>query len=344
MRGRTMQVPYPRHHMSTKHAAPRRWPAVIGAALAVVVLIVVVIVGARRLRGTADPIARSVSPATLTSTPSPTASTTQPLMSTPTTRPTRTPPRKPAVTPRRVVDATMSKLSSQLPAGGVSVAAVDMKTGAKYTYGATEGMRTGSVYKLLVLETLLLQRQDQGSQLTDFDVAQATPMIENSDNKAAYRLFLEIGANPGLAGGAKRLGLGHTLPGQADPALTTMSAQDGIAMLANLVGKGPLSQYSRSFALGLMRNIETDQRWGVSVVADRGSTFAVKNGWLQVDNSNGPAESDDSRWLVNSVGVVSVRHQQLLLAVFTQHGQSLEDGIELVETMVKTITPAVVAH
>ena len=315
--------------------------------LLVVALVAVVLVGTRELRKSPHPAANSTRISATTPTLAPPSSSPPSSTPAPTTSPPSkpsTPPRKPATTPRATVNTTVRKLSAQLPAGGVSVAAINTATGAHYSYGATSGMRTGSVYKLLILEALLLQHQDNGDQLGDGEMSQATPMIENSDNKAAYQLFLEIGGNPGMETAAKRLGLQHTVPGQADPALTTMSAIDGLALVRNLVTSRPLSQYSRSVALDLMHNVESDQRWGIGAVADKGSTFANKNGWLQVDNSNGPDEDDDSRWLVNSVGVVTVRHQQVLLAVFTQHGDSLEDGIELVESLVKAITPAVVAH
>jgi hypothetical protein len=252
--------------------------------------------------------------------------------------------RRPTVRPRTVVDAQVRKLAAQLPAGGVSVAALNTRTGARYSFGAVSGMRTGSVYKLFVLETLLLQHQDSGTDLSDYEMSQATPMIEQSDNVAAYKLFEDLGRNDGLNAAAPRLGLHHTIPGQADPALTTTSAQDYLALLEDLVRNGPLDSDSRSYALGLMRNVESDQRWGVGVVADPGTTFANKNGWLSVDNSNGEGESDDDLWLVNSVGIVTVHGQQVLLSVFTQHGQSFDGGVRLVESLVKTITPAVVAH
>jgi hypothetical protein len=247
---------------------------------------------------------------------------------------------------RAAVDSIVGKLSKQRPAGGVSVAVVNTRTHARYAYGSTSGMRTGSVYKLLVLETLLLQRQDEGSQLSGDDLALATPMIENSDNVAAYQLFLRIGGRDGMAGGAKRLGLTHTVIGHADPAVTTTSAEDYLLLLAALEPAGAsskLSSYSRSAVLDLMEHVESDQRWGVGAVADPGTTFANKNGWLSVDNTNGPGENDNGLWLVNSVGVVTVQRQQVLMAVFTQHGDSYEDGVELVESLAKAIVRAVVA-
>jgi len=250
------------------------------------------------------------------------------------------------------VDAAVRKLATQLPAGGVSVAALNTKTGAQYSFGASSGMRTGSVAKLFVLESALIEHERGGTELSDGELALATSMIENSDNKAEYSLYLQVGGREALESTAAQLGMRHTVPGQNDPALTTTSAEDGLQMLAPLlaepptvagVAHKPLSAYSRSLALGLMRNVESDQRWGVSAVADPGTTVALKNGWLSVDNENGPGNNDDDRWLVNSVGVVTVRGQQVLLSVFTQHGTDYQTGVNLVEALVKALTPAVVA-
>src|SRR5262249_31679879 len=119
---------------------------------------------------------------------------------------------------------------------------------------------------------------------------------------------------------------------------------DGITLLHNLVRDGPLNAYSRSLALRLMRNVESDQRWGVSAVADPGSEVALKNGWLSVDNDNDPRENDDGLWLGHSVGVVTVHGQRVLLSAFTQHGADYVSGVHLVEAVVRAITAAVVAE
>jgi hypothetical protein len=226
----------------------------------------------------------------------------------------------------------------------VSVAALNMKTGARFSYGAGGGMRTGSVAKLFLLETVLLQHQDAGTPVSDDELGLATPMIENSDNKAEYSLYLDAGGRDALVDAFPRLGLKHSIPGYSDPALTTTSATDGITLLRNLVRGSPLNAYSRSLALGLMRNVESDQRWGVSAVADPGSTVALKNGWLSVDNANGPGENDNGLWLVNSVGIVTVHGQPVLVSAFTQHGPDYASGVQLVEALVRAITPAVVAE
>ncbi len=95
----------------------------------------------------------------------------------------------------------------------------------------------------------------------------------------------------------------------------------------------PLDAASQAFALGLMDDVEADQRWGVGVVADAGTTFANKNGWLAVDN-------DNDLWLTNSDGIVTVDGQQVLMSVLTQHNQSENDGIALVESIAQAVAPA----
>jgi hypothetical protein len=90
-----------------------------------------------------------------------------------------------------------------------------------------------------------------------------------------------------------------------------------------------------------MRWVDADQRWGVGVVADQGTAFQNKNGWLSIDNNNGPGEVDDGLWAVNSIGIVTVHGQQVLLAVMTQHRPSLEAGETLVQALARAIAPAV---
>lgn len=223
----------------------------------------------------------------------------------------------------------------------MSIAALNPATGARYSFGAKQGMWTASVYKLLVLETLLLRHQQEGATLSTGELAEATRMIENSDNVAGYQLFLDAGGNSGLANTAERLGMRHTVPGRTDPTFTTTSAQDCLAMLRALRGSGPLDATSRSLALRLMRGVEADQRWGVGVLADPGTSFANKNGWLSVDDSNGPGEDDDGRWVVNSVGIVTMHGHAVLVAVLTQHQHSFSDGVRLVQKLARTIRPVI---
>jgi beta-lactamase class A len=239
----------------------------------------------------------------------------------------------------QAVAASNAAVAGQ-PAGSVSVAALNVASGATYAAGSASGMWTASAYKLLVLETLLVKVQARG--LTSAQQQLAEAMIEQSDNEAGYELFLQAGGRSALVATAASFGMAHTVPGRTDPTFTTTSGADYLVLLRNLVRTdGPLTAASRAYVIGLMSDVDSDQRWGVGVVADPGTTFANKNGWLAIDNENGPGEDDDGRWAVTSVGIVTVGGESLLMAVFTQHQSSMATGVALVQSLAKTLAPTV---
>jgi hypothetical protein len=224
------------------------------------------------------------------------------------------------------------------PAGGVSVAALDVTTGASFTAGASSSMTEASLVKVQLLETLLLESGRTGTLLSGDEDADATAMIENSDNGAAEDVFWDDGGRDAIVADETDLGLSSavTVPGTDDYwGLTTTSAAQQLVLLDNLVSTtSPLDASERSYALNLMTNVESDQRWGVGVVADAGSSFANKNGWLGVDDDNG-------MWAVNSAGIVSVHGHTVLLAVLTQHDDSEQSGIDLVQSLAQSTVAAV---
>jgi len=302
--------------------------AIVGTLLAIVVDVGVVAAlrmpghsaGGALPTGTAPPASSSVSAAAHRPAPSP-------------------PPDKQVSAAAEDAEDAIARLIATQPAGSVSAATVNMATGARDAAGAGAGMWTASAYKLLVLEALLLEGQDGRTTLSAAQAARATAMIEASDNKAGYSLFLDAGGKVGMSAAARRFEMSHTAPGRGDPTFTTTSARDCVVLLENLVRGGPLNADSRSFALDLMRRVDADQRWGVGVIADPGTTFANKNGWLAVDDTNGPGQTDGGRWIVNSLGIVTVHGQQILMAILTQHQPSLQAGIDLVEALARAMPP-----
>src|SRR6202000_1999648 len=95
--------------------------------------------------------------------------------------------------------------------------------------------------------------------------------------------------------------------------LTTSVPYDQLTLLKQLVTPGPhplLPAAARSYALSLMENVTADQRWGVSGGVPAQATVALKNGWLPLDS----AQRD---WQVNSVGYVSGRGRDYLMAVLS---------------------------
>lgn len=278
----------------------------------------------------------------------PTATTTAPATTSPTAPPTLTysihqsetsPATSVAVRPATsaAADAQIASETAYLGSGGVSIEAVNLHSGVSFAYGASGGMRTGSIAKLYILETLLLQHQNAGTSMSATQKQLATAMIEHSDNDAANDLWNVVGRAPALTRVAETLGVEHTVPG---PGIfwgyTQTCASDYVALLRNLVAPSALNAASRAYVLGLMSNIESDQRWGVSAAADPRTTVWLKNGWLGTTLDRG-------RWLVNSVGVVTVHGQTVLLAVLTQHGRDFESGIDLVQSLAKIAAGVVAA-
>jgi beta-lactamase class A len=233
----------------------------------------------------------------------------------------------------------IAAIAAKEPHGSISVAALNTGTGARFVAGHNGGMWTASAYKLFVLEALMLR---EGGPVYGYEDGDADAAIENSDNAAGYRLFLAAGGNAGLEYAARKFGMKHTVLGVSDPTFTRTSAGDFLILVHNLVDQdSPLTPAARHYALRLMRNVEADQRWGVSAAADKNSVFYNKNGWLSIDDSNGYGETDNDRWAVTSVGIIQVHHQQVLMSIFTQHQRLMGDGVHLVERLAKLVAPVV---
>jgi hypothetical protein len=272
---------------------------------------------------------KSTTVPTKTSAPTTTASTTPSVASTSASASATPSGNGPTDAQEDRTETSIKSLTSYLGSGGVSIKAVDLHDGVTWAYGASGGMRTGSIVKLIILETLLLQHQKAHTTLSSAQRALATRMIENSDNSAASALWNTIGATSGATRTLGTLGVHDTVLGTDGYwGLTQTCATDYIALLHNLIGSSALTPASRSYTLNLMSHIEADQDWGVSAAADPGTTVRLKNGWLGT-------QTDHGRWLVNSVGIVTVHGQRVLIAVLTQHGHSFQQGIDLVEKLAK---------
>jgi hypothetical protein len=79
-----------------------------------------------------------------------------------------------------------------------------------------------------------------------------------------------------------------------------------------------LSDASRSYELGLMKDVTSSQAWGVSAGVAPGASVALKNGWLPVNGG----------WTINSIGWVSGLGRNYLIAVTTSGNPSMGYGID----------------
>jgi hypothetical protein len=203
--------------------------------------------------------------------------------------------------------------------GHLAVGVIDDSTGLEAVYDGSERFHTASIVKTDILATLLLQHQQAATALGEEERELATQMIENSDNDAATDLWDDVGAADGVAEANVKLGLFHTAPGQDGYwGLTSTTVIDQLRLLSDLTSaRSPLSAGSRTYELGLMREVEADQRWGVTAAATQGTVSAVKNGWLP----------DPQLWVINSIGVIHHAGQVLLVAVLSNDQPSEAGGI-----------------
>ncbi len=209
--------------------------------------------------------------------------------------------------------------------GTIAAGLYDIDNGETYVYHPTDAETTASVIKVDILATMLYQSQRSGQSLTGADQQLATLMIENSDDNAAQELWDQVGANVGVGAFDQVAGLTHTtLNTQGLWGLSTTTVLDQIKVLRQVVqSQSLLTAASRQYELGLMENVEADQRWGVAFGLPAGVTIAIKDGWDPLD--------DGTIWQVNTEGWVDGDGRDYVLVILTE-GESTEYvGIQTVD-------------
>jgi beta-lactamase class A len=233
--------------------------------------------------------------------------------------------------------AATSYLSTRT--GTVLAAVYDVKTGQTWRLGQGRPQAEASVVKLDVLETLLAERGGSTG-LSASDRALAQQMIEDSDNTAATSLWYEVGGGTQIGSFNAKAGLTQTspsvcviCPGFPWPGwgLTTTTPADQVALLRDLIEpSSPLTSAERDYALSLLENVTSSQRWGVSGGVPTGVTVALKNGWL-------PLEGTDSDWQINSVGWIAGGGRDYALAVLTTGNPTEQYGIDTIDQLAAEI-------
>ena len=227
-----------------------------------------------------------------------------------------------------VINATSTQLQNTLASRGKHAAAgiVDLKTGAQVLYNGDQQFETASIVKVDILSTLLWQLQNKNGHLSTQQKSLATDMITESDNDAASALWTQIGRATGLAKANQAFGLKHTTPGAGTTwGLTKTTVGDQLRLLTVISTTGPLTKASRDYVLGLMSQVESDQRWGVPHAADAdASKVYVKNGWLQ-------RSTDGYKWIINSIGRIVDEDHDWLVVALTNYNATMDDGVDLVQ-------------
>lgn len=220
--------------------------------------------------------------------------------------------------------------------GNVDIALYDNKTGEiAHVTNATGTYNTASVVKLSILEEVLLQDQKNGTTISSYQLSEAKPMIENSDNDAATVLWGEVGEQPAMDSLFGQLGATST-QANADGywGLTQSTAVDQLSVLNAFAYPGKLiSSNSATLISNLLANVEPDQAWGVSAGVPTGVTVELKNGWLPDSQTDDNENTESQNWTVNSIGHIYGNGVDYTIAVLTDHQSSEEYGIKTIEDL-----------
>lgn len=215
--------------------------------------------------------------------------------------------------------------------GRTSTVAVWVDGGGKFTCSVNGSARfdSASVVKVTILGALLRKALDQHRYLTSTEASRARAMITKSDNNAASALWSQLGRSYiqhflNLAG-MKQTTLG---PG-GYWGLTQITAHDESLLLRVLLrGNTILSNASRAYALGLMAQVISSQRWGVPAGAPRTLVVHVKNGWLPRSTHG---------WRIHSIGGFTWSKGWYSIVVLTQDNSTMAYGIATVEAIARAI-------
>ena len=209
-----------------------------------------------------------------------------------------------AVHAPRLADRLESYLDGR--SGDLGLQLVDLRRGQSFSHDAEEGYCYSTI-KVLVLTTLLAQRQADDKQLSARHRGLAERMITRSDNAATEALLAEVGRDEvrrvGDLVGMSRTemdegwwGLWRTVPRDLNRMVDAVLSSDVV-----------LDGSRRAVARFLMADVVPEQRWGV---------FAPESGTVHVAGKNGWGPLPDG-YRLNSVGWVTADDREYQLAIMS---------------------------
>ncbi|MFE3326709.1 serine hydrolase [Streptomyces sp. NPDC059176] len=230
-------------------------------------------------------------------------------------------------------------------ASRASVVLYDRVTHTYCTYGADRHYDAASTVKPIVLGALLMTR---GAHLAQRERDLARKMIVSSDNEATYDLWDTVGPTS-IRRFLDRAGMKDTTLDESGlMGLTQVTARDQARLLELLTGDDDsvLDAEERSYVLGLMHDVRSDQRWGTPAGAPLDAAVQVKNGWLQRSSTELMNPWDRGDWKVNSMGAFTGRSYDYGLVVLTENNRVPEGaspdvgwdyGMDTIEEVAKVV-------
>jgi beta-lactamase class A len=232
------------------------------------------------------------------------------------------------------IDALDVGLEEYLEALGprVGVSVRDVTRGTTYGFNANRSYYVASSVKVAIMLTLMSQVEHLGRSLTGHERFLVKAMIENSNNKAADELYLEIGADEGLEAFMSEIGIAGLDAKTAEIGwgYSTITPAAMSALLERLHEGSILDAADRATALHHMRTIEAGQTTGVGDSSPIGATIAMKDGWIDVHDRLGP-------YVVNSSGIVTVDCETYVISIYTDRDPNYTAGFAIVRRVARVV-------
>lgn len=229
--------------------------------------------------------------------------------------------------------ARVDELDDRYPNQSITAHVYDTRTGCHYRLNPENRQRTASVFKVMVMAGTLLEAQEEGRDVSDWELSQLDPMITESANGPVRALWWAYGASPWFSRQVDIFGLGDTTAIGDDGSargLTTTSAADQVDLLRQtlLTEWGPLDGTQVGVAVELMTSVVASQTWGVTAGVPDGWVVAQKNGFAGIT--------------INSVGWVDEpgTSNGYLVAILSQGWPDHPSGIEAVERVNRWVASA----
>jgi hypothetical protein len=208
--------------------------------------------------------------------------------------------------------------------GLVTAAVYDVATGATYTYHNGYHDRTASLVKVDILADLLYEAQHSDRALTAKQQALATSMIEASDDKAATKLWAEIGGRDAIDSFNTRIGFKATIPSWSWGDISTTPLDQLQLLKVIALPNSILNTASRDYEIELMEHVIGGQQFGLGWGSPAHAVVAMKDGWY---------DEIPTGWQVNTTGFVQYQGRFYLVTIMTASDPDETYGMDTVTTL-----------
>jgi hypothetical protein len=144
-----------------------------------------------------------------------------------------------------------------------------------WSWRGTTPYRSASVVKAMLLVAYLRRADVRARALRREERALLDPMVRRSDHSAATAIHARVGL-VALSALARRAGMRHFVPHPVWGG-STITADDQARLFLRIDRLVP--RRHRAYAMGLLRGVVPEQRWGIAAAVPHGWRIAFKGGW-----------------------------------------------------------------